>query len=486
MNARQMVITQGILVEKSRASAPGDKGKMMRFGVGSCVAFAAVLFGVGCSGSGGQSSAVVSVAKPGAAVSAPAVNAQVVGHFKATFDPVARTMGFTHVEETGSDGTVSPQNLIPVTIQQGGGVVGSGQSINTVDLLSPTNCPVINGTTYSCDVELRSFFTQTLTYAYVQIDSETYVADGGPTSAFDSINSDQPLSTTNNGNVAIDHGLWAYTNASENAGAISPVLLPYTAGNGYNTATRTWILNYPNTTDTVSYDILVWAVTGFEQYTVGGSNVDGTYGNEGYMDACTGGTSVRPASTVSVTLPFDFNLYEVNSSTASSTVKICTVGGIAVGTTATCPSPFTVPTEAGQPKPSLFAFWDQLKFGTAANDKAPADGTPAQGQICYQTIGSAPNRMEVIEWRNMDFFNTPDQGSSLNFEVYLYEGTGEVDIVYNSMNDAAGDATSRAEGVQALVGTQGFNDKSVLAPQIVAFQQAEFSSGLGFTLIPSP
>jgi len=61
-------------------------------------------------------------------------------------------------------------------------------------------------------------------------------------------------------------------------------------------------------------------------------------------------------------------------------------------------------------------------------------GVPAQtGEIRYQTLGSAPNRTFVIQWKNFKTFNTSGAtfGPVLNFQVRLSEGSNAIEFVYN-------------------------------------------------------
>jgi hypothetical protein len=71
---------------------------------------------------------------------------------------------------------------------------------------------------------------------------------------------------------------------------------------------------------------------------------------------------------------------------------------------------------------------------------ANSGGTdPLSASIRYLTTGSYPNRIMTIEWINMDAWNaangpTYTAGASLNFQVKLYEGSGNIQYVYGNMN----------------------------------------------------
>lgn len=65
--------------------------------------------------------------------------------------------------------------------------------------------------------------------------------------------------------------------------------------------------------------------------------------------------------------------------------------------------------------------------------------SPLSTSIRYLTTGVYPNRVFTLEWINMDAWNASNPpsytaGASLNFQVKLYEGTGNIEFVYGFMN----------------------------------------------------
>lgn len=90
---------------------------------------------------------------------------------------------------------------------------------------------------------------------------------------------------------------------------------------------------------------------------------------------------------------------------------------------------------------SIYAFWDDL-----VTDISPYDQRP----IYYATIGTAPERMFVMQWTNMYFFSTTIQMGT--FQVILYEATGEIQLQYRDL--LGGD---RALGNSATVGIKKDN-----------------------------
>lgn len=62
-------------------------------------------------------------------------------------------------------------------------------------------------------------------------------------------------------------------------------------------------------------------------------------------------------------------------------------------------------------------------------------------ELRYETIGSAPNRVFVVQWLNYGYaINTLDQHSHrrMNFQIRLYEGTNEVEVRFGKVWRGAG------------------------------------------------
>ncbi|WP_197035583.1 S-layer homology domain-containing protein [Paenibacillus sp. UNC451MF] len=80
----------------------------------------------------------------------------------------------------------------------------------------------------------------------------------------------------------------------------------------------------------------------------------------------------------------------------------------------------------------IAAFWDDLVMAPPT-DTRPVLGqnAPFQPSIYYKTVGTAPNRVLIVQWTNMYFFNsTTPMGT---FQVYLYEGSNDIQIQYRSV-----------------------------------------------------
>lgn len=94
---------------------------------------------------------------------------------------------------------------------------------------------------------------------------------------------------------------------------------------------------------------------------------------------------------------------------------------------------------------SLIApYWDDLN---------PA---ASEGDIYYATVGEAPNREFVVEWRNVRHYNSYDSGT---FEVVFFENSS--DVLFNYLDVDFGSSTVD-KGVSATIGIQTTRDHSVM------------------------
>lgn len=65
----------------------------------------------------------------------------------------------------------------------------------------------------------------------------------------------------------------------------------------------------------------------------------------------------------------------------------------------------------------------------------------AGATLRYETIGAAPNRVLVVQWKNYKKFSTTGDGDAFNFQIRLYETTNIVEFVYGSMVSNATSST---------------------------------------------
>jgi len=127
------------------------------------------------------------------------------------------------------------------------------------------------------------------------------------------------------------------------------------------------------------------------------------------------------------TIPFNFTFDNV----AYTEFKISTNGFLTFG--ATAPSA-TGSTTGYTPISASTAYAGAISpLGRNLNAYFFA-GTPAQtGEIRYQTLGTSPNRIFVVQWKNFKTFNTSGTtfGPVLNFQIRLFEGSNAIEMVYN-------------------------------------------------------
>ncbi len=97
------------------------------------------------------------------------------------------------------------------------------------------------------------------------------------------------------------------------------------------------------------------------------------------------------------------------------------------------------------PNGVLAAYWVDLVLG--------ADG------VCAVTVGSAPSRRFIVQWRNAQFYSgvkaTPTAGSA-SFEVIYNEADRSIDFLYDTISgQPMGAPTRAAVGVETLSGSSG-------------------------------
>ncbi len=84
---------------------------------------------------------------------------------------------------------------------------------------------------------------------------------------------------------------------------------------------------------------------------------------------------------------------------------------------------------SAQPDFFIAPYWDDLNLNP-------------RGAVYYQTLGTAPNRIFVVEWDGVPhYYNS----GSYTFEVILYEKTGDIKFQYNSNSTTGSSATIGVE-----------------------------------------
>lgn len=111
------------------------------------------------------------------------------------------------------------------------------------------------------------------------------------------------------------------------------------------------------------------------------------------------------------------------------------------GTASTTVTNAALPANVGGGNPTLLPYWDDLIMTTARS---------ANAGIFVNTVGTAPNRQFVVEWRAQHFNgNVPETGITFNIAVVLNEGSSQIDYIY-----ATTGASVNTNGSSATIGVQ--------------------------------
>ena len=160
-----------------------------------------------------------------------------------------------------------------------------------------------------------------------------------------------------------------------------------------------------------------------------------------FVDVSASGTalSLSDDGAAAITMPFAFAFY----GTASSNLCIGNNGGLYFGLSSCSAFPYnnTALPSSGLNNPAILPYWD---------DMLP------NGTIYYATLGSAPNRQFVVEYKNK--FSYGDSGdptgqTGATFEVILDEADGSIDFEYQTTS-FGGAGAGYDNGVSATVGLQ--------------------------------
>lgn len=122
----------------------------------------------------------------------------------------------------------------------------------------------------------------------------------------------------------------------------------------------------------------------------------------------------------------------------------------------------------------------------------------AAGELRYELVGAAPNRVLVVQWKN--FLSAGTTGDNYNFQIRFYEATNIIEFVYGSFTQNATDRTvqvglrgpSNADFINLRTPGLTFGDWS--APQLgtlnvdmMGLTSSLFpSSGLVYRFLPPP
>lgn len=190
-----------------------------------------------------------------------------------------------------------------------------------------------------------------------------------------------------------------------------------------------------------------------------------------FIDATAGGTALSfgdpDDAAAIVPLPFTFTLFD-KSYAAGSSIAICTNGWISLDTVTT-PEFQNLPLPGSALPGALIApFFDDLVLR-------------GNSTVAVRTLGTTPARQFVVEWRNAGILDDQgnDTGATMTFEAVLYEGTNDIQFIYQSMSGPRSDGSSATIGIQNSARTQGiqsgFNRSIVSTGSILGYH---FTNGV--------
>lgn len=216
---------------------------------------------------------------------------------------------------------------------------------------------------------------------------------------------------------------------------------PSAAGDGGSTVK-------PDGAALVDGDPLVDSPIGFGSYTVVDTTVP--YASPAGAQPIAGFTADADDDNFALPLPFTFVFFGIPYTSVTASVNgFLTFGVPPVGVDSyenECPFDTTAPDA------TIAVFWDDLV--------ASQLGTPA---MATATLGTAPDRAFVVEWRDLDAFyragsgnNSFSQGILVTQQVVLHE-SGAIDLHYGPRTAPAQDkdcGLARHEGCSASVGIE--------------------------------
>ncbi|WP_416900842.1 carboxypeptidase regulatory-like domain-containing protein [Micromonospora echinospora] len=191
----------------------------------------------------------------------------------------------------------------------------------------------------------------------------------------------------------------------------------------------------------------------------GGLGYACSVGMSGFVAASTVLALTGDDVATSVTLPFPVTFH----GQAYTTGRVHTNGLVSFGSASGEPNTSANPTmpTASAPNALVAPFWDDLEVDASAS-------------IRTQTLGTAPNRSYVVEWRNVGF--RPTNAERLTFEVIFHED-GRIAFHYGAMS------TPTQQGAGATVGLEN-NSGTVAA--LYSFHEAVLTANSSITYTPAP
>ncbi|WP_400193329.1 fibronectin type III domain-containing protein [Hymenobacter sp. B81] len=182
------------------------------------------------------------------------------------------------------------------------------------------------------------------------------------------------------------------------------------------------------------------------------------------------------------TIPFGFNF----GGSSYTGFRVSTNGFMTFGATAPAGTTYT-------PLSSATGYAGAI--APLGRDLSGSLATGSLGEIRYETLGSAPNRTFVVQWRNFLRYDGGYRADNLNFQVRLSEGSNQITFAYgtNSVNSAV--ASTTQVGLRGASNTVYYNRTSTTSWSATAAGTANTAvmtlsstvrpaSGLQYTFTP--
>jgi len=164
------------------------------------------------------------------------------------------------------------------------------------------------------------------------------------------------------------------------------------------------------------------------------------------------GTSSDDNTTNAITMPFPFNYH----GQPVAGFRICSNGWLSLESTTTSTA-YTNNLNSGTPKAMIAPLWDDLAF-------LGSNFGNANASVAYKVDGTSPNRILTVEWANFERLSSPSP--NLNFQVKLYEGSDDIEIVYGNITSYTGAQSigyTYSTGLNSYAATYGAKDVLALS-----------------------
>ena len=164
------------------------------------------------------------------------------------------------------------------------------------------------------------------------------------------------------------------------------------------------------------------------------------------------GTSSDDNTTNAITMPFPFNYH----GQPVAGFRICSNGWMSLESTTTSAA-YINNLNSGTPKAMIAPLWDDLAF-------LGSNFGNANASVAYKVDGTSPNRILTVEWANFERLSSPSP--NLNFQVKLYEGSDDIEIVYGNITSYTGAQSigyTYSTGLNSYAATYGTKDVLALS-----------------------